>query len=219
MTRSGTSRCRSPADATDSAPTASAPVSARCRHWLGEALTVAGVQLSIDDDPDTAVGFYESKLSSEGWTIEETQEMDGKSMLRATKGERAIHLLITEGEYGGSEIFMISQERGRHIFEIGGQFLRPYLMCVALWYSQFVSGCTPPALTRKVTERRRRRPAHSHLHIVMWPDWQLTAIDCRTARVLSAMFGCIPAATCQIQTAGKCDCIVKHHYFLMMRGT
>ncbi len=79
----------------------------------------------------------------------------------------------------------------------------------------FAAGCAIPAIAAKLAQRTRRPTVYDRLHIVKRAIG--LAIGITAAFLIARMRGRVPAAMGQIQPAHKCDRVINHDYFLMMR--
>lgn len=66
----------------------------------------AGVQLQAAASPPEVLSYYESELTSNGWTIDESNGMS----ITASNGDSAMMLFVSPSATGGSEVYMITEQ-------------------------------------------------------------------------------------------------------------
>ncbi|MAG31495.1 MAG: hypothetical protein CL908_11475 [Deltaproteobacteria bacterium] len=74
-----------------------------------EGVPMSAVQLVTRDSPGDVYSFYLDKLSSSGWQIENSRDLDRNAAISASNGRCSVSLLVSPTSDGGSDVFIITE--------------------------------------------------------------------------------------------------------------
>ena len=69
----------------------------------------AAVRLQTVDSPESVYDFYVDKFSSEGWTIEEREDLKRKNAVSATNGKCKVMMLAAPDKNGDTNIILVTE--------------------------------------------------------------------------------------------------------------
>ncbi len=98
-----------PGEFPDEVPIYPGSLPAQGKGLVSDGVPMAAVQLQTTDSPKEVYDFYLDKLTREGWTIEEREDLAGKNAITATNGKCTATVLAAPSEDGGSSIFLLTE--------------------------------------------------------------------------------------------------------------
>jgi len=69
----------------------------------------SAVRLQTQDSPESVYDFYVDKFSSEGWTIEDREDLKRKNAVSATNGKCKVMMLAAPDKDGETNIILVTE--------------------------------------------------------------------------------------------------------------